>query len=123
MFPLVIFFFLLFSSSLISIVTPEPLQTHTLGHICMIAHKEQLIATAQQLVAVGKGLLAADESTSTVGKRLASINVENNQDNRVALREMLFSTPGIAQHISGKYRYCCCSIQDWYAGAIQPPLS
>jgi fructose-bisphosphate aldolase class I len=54
-----------------------------------------------QLVAGGRGILAADESTTTVGKRLASIDVENSAPNRAALRRMLFSAPGIEQHISG----------------------
>jgi fructose-bisphosphate aldolase class I len=57
------------------------------------------------LVAGGRGILAADESTSTVGKRLASISVENSAPNRAALRRMLFSTPGIEQHISGAILY------------------
>jgi fructose-bisphosphate aldolase class I len=53
------------------------------------------------LVAGGRGILAADESTTTVGKRLASIGVENSAPNRAALRRMLFSTHGIERHISG----------------------
>ena len=40
------------------------------------------------------GLLAADESTGTIGKRLAGISVENTRENRVAYRELLFRTPG-----------------------------
>lgn len=41
----------------------------------------------------GKGILAADESTSTIGKRLSSINVENTESTRQGLREMLFTAP------------------------------
>jgi fructose-bisphosphate aldolase, class I len=49
----------------------------------------------------GKGILAADESTGTIGKRLSSINVENTEDNRRALRELLFCTPGALEFLSG----------------------
>ncbi|KAF6258881.1 cytosolic aldolase [Scenedesmus sp. NREL 46B-D3] len=56
---------------------------------------------ALQLVAGGRGILAADESTTTVGKRLASIGVENSAPNRAALRRMLFGAPGLERHISG----------------------
>lgn len=61
----------------------------------------ELIETAASLAAPGKGILAADESTATIGKRLTSIGVENNEANRRALRELLFSAPGIGEHISG----------------------
>ncbi len=46
---------------------------------------------AQALVCAGKGILAADESTATIGKRFESIGVESNEDNRRAYREMLFT--------------------------------
>ncbi|WJX84766.1 Fructose-bisphosphate aldolase 6, cytosolic, variant 2 [Trifolium repens] len=49
----------------------------------------------------GKGILAADESTGTIGKRLASISVENVETNRRALRELLFTTPGAFDCLSG----------------------
>lgn len=54
--------------------------------------KEELKSIAEQIVAPGKGILAADESTSTIGKRLQDINVENNEDNRKAYRQLLFTT-------------------------------
>lgn len=57
--------------------------------------------TAAAMVAEGKGILAADESNRTAGKRLASIGMENTEDNRRAMREMLFSTEGLGQYISG----------------------
>ena len=44
--------------------------------------KEELIQTARDICATGKGILAADESTGTIGKRFATINVENNHENR-----------------------------------------
>ena len=45
--------------------------------------------------------MAADESTGTIGQRFASINVENNEENRRFYRELLFTAPGIEEHISG----------------------
>ncbi len=62
---------------------------------------EQLKIIAKAMVAPGKGILAADESTATVGKRFAGINLENNEDNRRAFREMLLTAPGESQYIAG----------------------
>ncbi|WP_375633442.1 MULTISPECIES: class I fructose-bisphosphate aldolase [unclassified Bartonella] len=53
---------------------------------------ERLEDIALALVHAGKGILAADESTATIGKRFESIGVESNEDKRRAYREMLFST-------------------------------
>ncbi len=64
-----------------------------------------LAETARTLVAPGKGILAADESTSTIKKRFDAIGVENTEANRRAYREMLFRTPRIAQFISGVILY------------------
>ena len=64
-------------------------------------YKETLLETAKKLAAPGKGILAVDESTPTCGKRLASINVENTEENRQAYRGMLFTTPGLGQYFSG----------------------
>lgn len=57
--------------------------------------------TARALVAPGKGILAADESTPTMAKRLAGIGLESTEDRRRSYREILFTTPGIGQFISG----------------------
>ena len=57
--------------------------------------------TALAMVAPGKGLLAADESTATIKKRFDKIGVENTEPNRQAYRDMLFTTPGFEQHTSG----------------------
>ena len=57
--------------------------------------------TARAMVAPGKGLLAADESAGTCKKRFDSVNVECNEENRRAYRELLFTTPGIAEFVSG----------------------
>jgi len=62
---------------------------------------EDLIQIANAMVADGKGILAADESTPTIGKRFASINVESTEENRNAYRDMLFSAEGMENHISG----------------------
>lgn len=64
----------------------------------------ELDAVALALVAPGKGLLAADESTSTAGKRLASVGVANTEDARRALRQLLLTTPDLGRHVSGVVR-------------------
>jgi fructose-bisphosphate aldolase, class I len=66
---------------------------------------QSLADTARALVAPGKGILAADESPPTIEKRFQKINVESTEDNRRAYREMLFTTPGIGDHISGVILY------------------
>lgn len=63
--------------------------------------KEELMKTAREIGAPGKGILAADESTGTIGKRFDGIGVENNYENRRAYRELLFTAPDIDKHISG----------------------
>ena len=62
---------------------------------------DELDATARALVAPGKGILAADESTGTIAKRLASIEVASTEENRRAYRELLFTTEGAGEFISG----------------------
>jgi fructose-bisphosphate aldolase class I len=64
-----------------------------------------LNAIARAMVAPGKGILAADESTGTIGKRFDSIKVENTEENRRAYRDMLFTTQGIGDSISGVILY------------------
>jgi fructose-bisphosphate aldolase class I len=64
-----------------------------------------LSATAQALVAPGKGILAADESSGTIKKRFDSIGIESTEANRRAYREMLFTTKDIADYISGVILY------------------
>ncbi len=71
----------------------------------MKMNREELKSTAQALATRGKGILAVDESTGTVGKRLAGINVENTEANRQAYRGMLFTTTGLGQYISGAILY------------------
>ena len=62
----------------------------------------ELARIANAIVAPGKGILAADESTGSMDKRLGGINVENTAENRRLYRQLLFTTdPAIAQSISG----------------------
>jgi fructose-bisphosphate aldolase, class I len=57
--------------------------------------------TAQALVAAGRGILAADESLSTIGKRFGPLGIPSTAETRRAYREMLFTTPGLSEFISG----------------------
>jgi fructose-bisphosphate aldolase class I len=61
----------------------------------------ELELTARALVAPGKGILAADESDSTIKKRFDSIEVESTEENRRAYRDLLFTTEGMEEYISG----------------------
>ena len=64
-----------------------------------------LASIANAMVAEGKGILAADESTGTIKKRLASINLESTEENRRAYRDLLFTTEGVEEFISGVILY------------------
>jgi fructose-bisphosphate aldolase class I len=66
---------------------------------------QDLTATARALVAPGKGILAADESSGTIKKRFDSIGVDSTEENRRTYREMLFTTPGMSEFISGVILY------------------
>ncbi|CAN5916102.1 fructose-bisphosphate aldolase class I [soil metagenome] len=66
---------------------------------------DDLISTARSLVADGKGILAADESSGTATKRLEAIGVESDTNARWAYRQLLVSTPGLEEHISGVILY------------------
>jgi fructose-bisphosphate aldolase class I len=61
----------------------------------------QLHETAVALVAPGKGILAADESTGTITRRFGDVGIESTEENRRAYRELLFTTPGAEESISG----------------------
>ncbi len=65
----------------------------------------RLSKTATQLVSLGKGILAADESTPTITKRFESIKTESTAELRRAYRSILFTTEGLEQHISGVIMY------------------
>jgi fructose-bisphosphate aldolase class I len=67
---------------------------------------EELNKIALKMVAPGKGLLAADESNTTIGKRFADIKTENTEDNRRTYREFMFRTDvAMKNHISGVILY------------------
>ena len=73
-----------------------------------------LQATSDKMSQPGKGILAADESTGTIAKRLASINVEASEDSRRRYRELLFTTPGIGEFLYGAILFeetlSCCHV-------------
>lgn len=75
--------------------------------------RDELVANARKIAMRGKGILAADESTGTIGKRLGSIGVENTEANRTFYRELLFTTPGLGDYISG----CICYEETLFARA------
>lgn len=66
---------------------------------------QELEKTITDLAAPGKGILAADESTGTIEKRLKNVGVVATEENRRAYRELLFSTPGVSDFISGVILY------------------
>ena len=63
--------------------------------------KQELAETAKKILTPGKGILAADESTGTIGKKFTPLNIENIEENRQKYRELLFTTKGIENYISG----------------------
>ena len=75
------------------------------------------------MVAKDKGLLAADESNGTIAKRLDKIGCESTEEHRRSYRELLFTTPGIAQWISGVILYDETIRQKTRDGVRVPGLS
>jgi fructose-bisphosphate aldolase class I len=65
----------------------------------------KLYETVAALMASGKGILAADESDATAGKRLAMVHLPNEAENRQDFRELLFAAPGIEEYLSGVIMY------------------
>jgi len=66
---------------------------------------DQLADIAQAMVAPGKGIIAIDESNNTIKKRFDAVKVECSEDNRRHYRELLLTTPGLSDHISGAILY------------------
>src|SRR5690606_10060272 len=66
---------------------------------------ETLAETALAMVAPGKGIIAIDESTSTIAKRFDGVGIPNNEENRRAYRELLLTTPKLGDYISGAILY------------------
>ena len=77
---------------------------------------------AKQMVAKGKGILAADESTGTMSKRLASVNVESTSENRLKFRETLFTAEAMKNYISGVILYDETIKQKSTSGKTVPEL-
>ena len=84
--------------------------------------RDELAATAAALATPGTGLLAADESTATIGKRFAAIGLENSEEHRRAYRTLLATTEGLNQHISGVILYEETLFQNSSAAAGGAPL-
>ena len=63
--------------------------------------KNILVETANKMMMKPKGILAMDESSPTIAKRLASINLDNNEDNRRRYRELIVTAPNLSDYISG----------------------
>lgn len=74
-------------------------------HEGRIMTNSDLESIATSLVAPGKGLLAADESTGTIEKRFKAVNIPNSEGNRRAYRELLFTTPKVNEFVSGVILY------------------
>ena len=77
---------------------------------------------AKLMVTKGKGILAADESTGTMGKRLKSVNVESNEKNRLHFRETLFTSDSMKTSISGVILYDETIRQTSSKGVLIPEL-
>ena len=82
----------------------------------------ELHETARALVAEGKGILAADESTGTIKKRFDSIGLESTEETRRAYRDLLFTTPSGEEYISGVILYDETSRQNALDGTPFPKL-
>ena len=66
---------------------------------------QKLEKTVQELLSPGRGILAADESLGTIGKRFEGVGIESSEQSRQAYREMLFTTGGIGEFLSGVILY------------------
>ena len=71
----------------------------------MSLNLDSLEAVAEAMTAPGKGILAADESTGTIGSRFSQINTESTFESRNAYRDLLFSAEGMENYISGVILY------------------
>jgi len=77
---------------------------------------------AKQIIAKGRGILAADESTGTMTKRLSSVNIESTAENRLKFRETLFSSGGMKNYIGGVILYDETIKQKTSSGKTIPEL-
>ncbi|MGA7801757.1 MAG: class I fructose-bisphosphate aldolase [Gammaproteobacteria bacterium] len=83
---------------------------------------QELENTAAAMMAPGKGILAMDESTPTIGKRFNAVGVENTEDNRRNYRELLLGTEGLGDYISGAILFDETIRQQTGAGAPFPEM-
>ncbi len=83
-------------------------------------YSQELEKIARDLAGGDRGILAADESTGTIGKRLAGIDVENTEEHRRAYRDLLFSAPEISKYVSGVIMYDETIRQKTAAGVLFP---
>jgi fructose-bisphosphate aldolase, class I len=79
---------------------PVEFSAHRFSHFARM-NTHDLEETARSLVAPGKGILAADESSATIEKRFKTIGVASTEETRRAYRELLFTTPELSEFISG----------------------
>lgn len=84
--------------------------------------KAKLKETAQKLVSRNKGILAADESTGTITKRLSAVGVKSTEENRRVYRELLFTTQGVEEFISGVIMFDETIRQSSKDGVLFPKL-
>ena len=95
----------------LTLTRPAPLvphhtyRTYSLHLIRSLTRCRPLLCRQRLIATPGKGILAADESTGTIGVRLQEIKAENNRNNRRAYRQLLFTAPNLRQHISGVILY------------------
>ena len=66
-----------------------------------LKHKDELVKTASYIASPGKGILASDESTGTCALRLKDIGMEGTIDEQRGYRQMLYTTPGLSEHVAG----------------------
>lgn len=79
--------------------------TYKVPFLARHKYHDELIATANKIASPGKGILAADESTGTIGSRLSEIKVANTRQNRRDYRKLLFTTKELNRYISGVILY------------------
>lgn len=75
------------------------------GMINMSAYAQELRNTAKAMVAPGKGILAMDESNATCNKRFEKLGIPTTEERRRAYRELILTTPGLSEYISGAILY------------------
>ena len=83
---------------------------------------KKLEDTVQELLSPGRGILAADESTGTIEKRFENVEIESNEQSRKEYREMLFTTEGIGEFLSGVILYDETIRQNSSDGTPMPEL-